>query len=102
MRFSSIPIRNILQEAVRYGGIIVDVREQEEFLKGHIPMAVNVPLDDIKAGQFSLPKSRYLLLYCTYGGGSTMASRILSQEGYKVINTIGGLVQYTGALTKER
>lgn len=102
MRFGSIPIRNILQETVKYGGIIVDVRQQEEFLKGHIPMAVNVPLEDIKAGRFNLPKSRHLLIYCTYGGKSTMASRLLSQEGYKVINTIGGLVQYKGALTKER
>ncbi len=33
MRFHNIPIRNIMQEAVRYGGVIVDVRTEEEFLK---------------------------------------------------------------------
>ncbi len=102
MKFVSIPIKNILQEAVRYGGIIVDVRSKEEFLKGHIPMAVNVPLEEIQSGHFSLPKSKYILLYCMYGGGSTLASKLLSQEGYKVINTIGGLVQYKGTLTRER
>ncbi len=102
MRFHNIPIRNIMQEAVRYGGVIVDVRTEEEFLKGHIPMAVNVPLSDIQSGNHNLPKNKILLTYCQYGGGSALASRILAQAGYKVINTVGGIVQYKGALTKNR
>lgn len=102
MGFMSIPIRNIMKEAVARGGIIVDVRSSEDFCKGHIPMAVNVPMEQLRAGAYSFPKSRYLLVYCKYGGGSTMAARILSQDGYKVINTIGGLVQYRGPLTRQR
>ena len=47
MRFHNIPVRDIMQEAVRYGGVIVDVRTEEEFLRGHIPMAVNVPLSEV-------------------------------------------------------
>ena len=38
MRFHNINIRNILSEALNYGGIIVDVRTSEEFAKSHIPM----------------------------------------------------------------
>ncbi len=102
MRFHNIPIRDIMQEAVRYGGVIVDVRTKEEFLKGHIPMAVNVPLSDIQNGTHNLPKTKVLLLYCQYGGGSALASRILTQSGYKVINTVGGISQYKGALSKIR
>lgn len=41
MGFTSIPIRNIIHEAVARGGIIVDVRSREEFASGHIPMAIN-------------------------------------------------------------
>lgn len=102
MRFPNIPIRDILKEAVHYGGLIVDVRSREEFLSGHIPMAINVPIDDIKNGTYSLPKGKHLLLYCQYGGASALASKLLSQAGYQVINTIGGLVQYKGALTSRR
>ena len=51
MRFHNIPVRDIMQEAVRYGGVIVDVRTEEEFLRGHIPMAVNVPLSEIHYGK---------------------------------------------------
>jgi phage shock protein E len=102
MRFHNIPVRDIMQEAVRYGGVIVDVRTEEEFLRGHIPMAVNVPLSDIQYGNYNLPKNKVLLTYCQYGGGSALAARLLSQAGYKVINTVGGIVQYKGALTKNR
>ncbi len=100
MRFHNINIRNIMAEALNYGGIIVDVREREEFIGGHIPMAVNLPLEDIKQGNISLPKGKMIIVYCETGGRSAVAARILADKGYKVINTVGGLREYRGALTK--
>lgn len=102
MGFTSIPIRNIIREAVARGGIIVDVRTREEFASGHIPMSVNVPFEDIQKGAYDLPKSRYLLVYCAHGVSSMKAAVILGESGYKVINAIGGLAQYKGPLTKQR
>lgn len=102
MRFHNINIRNILNEALNYGGIIVDVRSQEDFAKSHIPMAINLPLEDIRRGDFSLPKGKMIILYCENGGGSTLAARILSEKGYRVVNAVGGLKEYRGALTKKR
>ncbi len=101
MRFHNTSIRNILSEALNYGGIIVDVRNREEFGKCHIPMAINLPLEDIQEGNISLPKGKVILLYCENGGSSALAARILSDKGYRVINTIGGLKEYKGALTKK-
>ena len=100
MRFHNISIRNILTEALNYGGIIVDVRGREEFVGGHIPMAVNLPLEDIKQGNISFPKGKLLIVYCETGGRSTVAASILSDKGYRVINTVGGLREYRGALSK--
>lgn len=100
MRFHNISIRNILSEALNYGGIIVDVRSNEEFAKGHIPMAINLPLEDIQCGNFSLPKNKVLLLYCENGGKSSHAARLLSERGFTVINTVGGVKEYKGPLTK--
>lgn len=37
MGFTSIPIRNIIREAVARGGIIVDVRDRDEFLRDTSP-----------------------------------------------------------------
>lgn len=100
MRFHNINIRNIMAEALNKGGIIVDVREREEFVSGHIPMAINLPLQKLRQGNISMPRGKVLILYCETGGRSTAAASILSEKGYKVINTVGGLKEYRGALTK--
>jgi thiosulfate sulfurtransferase len=100
MRFQSINIRDIISEAVATGGVIVDVRECDEFSQRHIPLAVNVPLSNIKEGSFSLPKNRTLILYCETGGRSAMAAKLLAQRGYVVVNTIGGLEKYKGKTAK--
>ena len=84
------------------GGIIVDVRSREEFASGHIPMAINVPLEQIEEGAYSLPKSKYLIVYCERGISSMRAALAMGEDGYKVINTIGGLAQYKGPLTRQR
>ncbi|MDD6327418.1 MAG: rhodanese-like domain-containing protein [Eubacteriales bacterium] len=102
MRFQNINIRNILNDALNYGGIIVDVRDAEAFAKNHIPMAINLPLEEIKQGNITLPKGKIVLLYCENGGSSALAARILSERGYRVMNAVGGLKEYRGALTKKR
>ena len=102
MRFRNINIRNIMNEAIGNEGIIVDVREKEDFEKSHIPMAINLPLSDIENGNVGLPKNKVILVYCENGGGSMMAARILSDMGYYVLNAVGGLVNYKGALTRHR
>ncbi|MCM1287493.1 MAG: rhodanese-like domain-containing protein [Clostridium sp.] len=100
MRFHNINIRNILSEALNYGGIIVDVRSSSEFAKGHIPMAINLPLEDIQGKRYSLPKTKVLILYCENSGKSSLGAKLLAERGFSVINAIGGLKEYKGPLTK--
>lgn len=102
MRFHNISIKNILKESLNYEAILVDVRSRDNFAKGHIPMAINVPLELIQEGHYSLQRGKVLIVYCENGGSSTRAARILSEKGFKVINTIGGLHEYKGAITKNR
>lgn len=100
MRFRNIPIRNIISEAMNTGGIIIDVRTKAEFDSGHIPLALNVPLDTIKSKNYRLPKSKTLLVYCMHGGSSAVAAKRLFDDGYDVVNAVGGLKQYRGALSR--
>lgn len=99
MGVSSIHINEAIAKAVSENGIIIDVRSQKEFLEGHIPMAINVPLNEIQSGRFNLPKHRLLVLYCDSGLHSLTAARYLDRRGYQVLNTIGGLSAYKKALT---
>ena len=46
------------------------------------------------------PKSKTLLVYCMHGGSSAVAAKRLFDDGYDVVNAVGGLKQYKGALSR--
>ena len=100
MTFENINIRNIVSTALSRNAIMIDIRAPERFLQGHIPLSINLPLEHIRAGQITLPKSRTLIVYCDTGGSSMQAARLLAEMGYEVINCIGGIRSYRGSLTK--
>ena len=100
MGFENINIRQIVSAALSNDAIIVDVRPEKRFREGHIPLAINVPMERVERGQINLPKSRVIIVYCDTGGSSIRAAGILSRMGYKVINCVGGLKNYKASLTK--
>jgi phage shock protein E len=66
------------------GALIIDVRTPHEFSSGHLPRAINLPLDQIES---SLPrrvkdKSQILLLHCHSGMRSGAAKKKLNAMGY--------------------
>ena len=59
-------------------------------------------LSDIENGKAGLPKNKVIIVYCEHGSSSMMAARILADKGYNVLNAVGGIRSYRGALTKRR
>ena len=43
---------------------VVDVRPAEEFVAGHLPDAVNLPLENLEQGMHRLPTDREVVVYC--------------------------------------
>jgi len=69
---------------LKNGALVIDVRTAGEFSSGHLPNAINLPLDGIET---SLPrevkdKNQVLLLHCQAGGRSSQARKKLSALGY--------------------
>lgn len=74
------------------GRIIIDVREPEEYQRGHVPGALNIPPADIMAGAPQLanaPKDTELVLYCNSGSRSNVAKNILGTMGFT--NIVNGI-----------
>lgn len=70
---------------------LIDVRMPEEYHAGHIPGAVNIPLDQVRKHLQELPQDRYIYLYCEVGLRGYLAQRILLQNGFtNVLNLSGG------------
>jgi rhodanese-related sulfurtransferase len=59
----------------------VDVRSRAEWLKGHLPGAISLPLLDIEKAKEVIDPSRTALLYCQEGFRATTAASILLRSG---------------------
>jgi phage shock protein E len=80
-------VRRLIAE----GALVVDVRSPEEHRSGHLPEAVNIPLNGLAE---ELPrrvpdKSRALLLHCLSGTRSGIARRQLRGMGYTRVHNLG-------------
>lgn len=59
---------------------LVDVRSRAEWLRGHLPGAVSMPLLDLDAKAGSISASKPSLVYCHEGYRATTAASILLRE----------------------
>ena len=70
------------------------MRTPQEFAAGHLPDAVNVPVDDLRKRLGELPRDREIAVYCQVGQRGYLATRILLQAAFKVVNLGGGYKTY--------
>ena len=73
---------------------LLDVRTPQEFASGHIPGAVNIPVDDLRSRLGELPRDRKIAAYCQVGQRGYLATRILLQAGFSASNIGGGYKTY--------
>ena len=97
--FSSIGVDEFYQKSKTESLTIVDVREADEFERGHIPSAKALPLSGLEQHIDQLNKDEKYYVICQSGGRSAMACDFLSSEGYKVVNVMGGMSAWKGELT---
>jgi NADPH-dependent 2,4-dienoyl-CoA reductase/sulfur reductase-like enzyme/rhodanese-related sulfurtransferase len=77
---------------------LLDVRTNAEFEAGHIPNAVNIPVDEIRDRMQEIPTNRPVYIYCEAGLRGYLAQRILRQTGYETVaNLSGGYVSWKAA-----
>jgi len=65
--------------------VVVDVRDESEFKEGHIPGAINLPLETFATKSEVLPKEKKIIVYCNSGGRSYSAYRKLMKLAYPSI-----------------
>jgi len=73
---------------------LADVRTAPEYAAGHLPEAVNIPLDELRSRLGELPRGREIAVYCQVGQRGYLATRILKQAGFQAANIGGGYKTY--------
>jgi rhodanese-related sulfurtransferase len=80
---------------------VIDVRTPEEYRSGHIPGAVNVPLDrPEKITSVVKNMDEPVYVYCMSGSRSSAAANYFSRLGYTNVTNIGGIGGWRGKLKK--
>lgn len=70
--------------------LVLDVRTTAEFEAGHVPGAVNIPLDELRERVGELGATQRIVTCCGVGQRGYLAARILGAAGYDVANLSGG------------
>ena len=90
--------------------IILDIREELELIGRKFDNSINIPLSELRKRYTELPKDKEIWTYCAVGLRGYIATRFLSQKGYRVKNLAGGIkseekvivnTQKESSLTKE-
>ena len=94
-----IPAEELLERAKQGLVTVLDVRPSEEFAAGHLPGAVNIPIDRLESELAKLPKRREVVAYCRgpYCLMSFEAVMKLRKRGWKARRLEDGFPEWKAA-----
>ena len=89
-----------IAEAVRRhaaGVPVIDVREPDEYVSGHVPGAPLIPLGSVSERVDEVPTGSEVLIICKMGGRSHKAAEFLRTQGIDAVNIAGGTTAWIEA-----
>ncbi len=94
-----VPAQELLERARKGLVTVLDVRPPEEYAAGHLPGAVNIPIDQLEKRLSELPKRRLVVAYCRgpYCVMSYDAVQFLRHRGLKAQRLEAGLPEWRHA-----
>lgn len=72
--------------------LVLDVRTEGEFQRGHIPGAINIPYQQVgfRLGELGEKNGRDVVVYCEAGPRSQRAEETLRQAGFERVYHLEG------------
>ncbi len=77
--------------------ILLDVREDDEWQRGHAPGARHIPMGEVPARISELDSDAALFVVCHAGGRSLRVAQYLARNGFDPVNVDGGMLAWAGA-----
>lgn len=72
------------------GVVLVDVRGPEEYAEGHVPGAINIPMDELPSRVEELDRSAPVHVICESGNRSSTMADFLTDAGFSADTVAGG------------
>jgi rhodanese-related sulfurtransferase len=79
-----------LAEALQQGARLIDVREPREYVEGHVPGAVLMPMSQLPGRLDEIDPGEPVYLICATGNRSGVIGELLASKGFDAVNVLGG------------
>ena len=83
-----------LATLVAQGALVVDVRMPDEYVEGHLPGALLLPLPELPERHGEIPEADVVYVICRSGGRSLRACEFLVTNGRTAVNVAGGTLAW--------
>lgn len=77
--------------------ILVDVRETEEYVEGHVPGAIHIPLGQLPQRADEVPEGEPVYVICRSGARSLRGADFLESVGRECLSVAGGTMGWIEA-----
>ena len=79
------------------GAVLLDVREDDEWQRGHAADARHIPMGEVPARLNEIDPQATLYVICKAGGRSQKVAQFLAGNGYEPVNVRGGMLAWADA-----
>ncbi|WP_223607916.1 rhodanese-like domain-containing protein [Chryseobacterium sp. OSA05B] len=87
-----------LDQLIKKGAVILDVRTEKEYEMGHMEGSVNISLGTIRERYVGLDREKTYITVCSHGLRSVKAENILKERGFKHVHNGGAWTDLQGLL----
>jgi rhodanese-related sulfurtransferase len=92
-----LQVPTIYASEVPEDAVVIDVREDDEWVHGHIDGATHIPMGEIPARLDELPEGDPLYIACRSGGRSARVAAWLNANGFDAVNIGDGMGSWEAA-----
>jgi len=78
-----------LEQLIKDGAFLVDVRTPSEFAEEYAKGSVNIPLDKVAQSLSKFKDKKHIIVFCRSGMRSGQAKGILNQNGFNNVTNAG-------------
>ncbi|MGE2716187.1 rhodanese-like domain-containing protein [Mycolicibacterium litorale] len=77
--------------------LLLDVREDDEWQRGHAADALHIPMGDVPSRLAEVDPQATVYVMCHVGGRSQRVAQYLARNGYHAVNVSGGMLAWAAA-----
>jgi len=85
----AVPAERVVEDLELGGAVLVDVRDDDDWVRGHVPGSLHIPLRSVVAASALLPRTP-ILVACADGSRAATAASMLRRAGHANIWRVAG------------